>query len=79
LHHIFIKIFSDLFWLYPLELPTEEIALTFLKGNFSFKFHNVVMIITNVFLFHFDNVTSRNNGYGDSFDPKRDFLFCCAI
>ena len=73
---MFINIFFDLFWLDPLAIPTEEIALKFLKANFSFKFHNVAMIITHVFLFHFNvnvNVTSKNNGYGDSIYPKRNF------
>ena len=70
---MFIKILFDLFWLDPLALPSHEIALKFLKANFAFKFHNVAMIITHVFLFHFDNIRRRNNGSGDSLHLKRDF------
>ena len=65
-HCMFIKIFSDLFWL--------NCSLKFHIENFTFKFHNFFMIITHVVLFHFNvNVTSRNNDYGDSLHPKRDF------
>ena len=71
---MFIKILLDLFWLDPLALPTEEIALKFLSANFSFKFHNVAMIITHVFLFHFDNIRRRNNGYGDSLHLKKEIF-----
>ena len=48
---MFIKIFFDLFWLDPLALPTKEIVLKFLRAYFSFKFHNVGMIITLFFYF----------------------------